>query len=104
MLLAGFSLASSQLMREGSERSGGLICEYLNSFSASSPLAFDIGFLSALVLQGFVIVSALLVTALLQFIFDGKPPSLYCLAALPLVIISIFIYQKYPYIDRKKKD
>ncbi|OAY67795.1 CMP-sialic acid transporter 5 [Ananas comosus] len=54
--------------------------------------------------KGFVIVSALLVTALLQFIFDGKPPSLYCLAALPLVIISIFIYQKYPYIDRKKKD
>nr|CAD1825149.1 unnamed protein product [Ananas comosus var. bracteatus] len=54
--------------------------------------------------KGFVIVSALLVTALLQFVFDGKPPSLYCLAALPLVIISIFIYQKYPYIDRKKKD
>jgi len=36
-------------------------------------------------LQGFVIVSALLVTALLQFIFEGKPPSLYCLVALPLV-------------------
>uniref|UniRef100_A0A0D3F6Q8 CMP-sialic acid transporter 5 n=2 Tax=Oryza TaxID=4527 RepID=A0A0D3F6Q8_9ORYZ len=53
---------------------------------------------------GFVIVSALLVTALLQFIFDGKPPSLYCLIALPLVMTSIFIYQKYPYVDRKKKD
>ncbi|XP_006648773.1 UDP-N-acetylglucosamine transporter ROCK1 [Oryza brachyantha] len=54
--------------------------------------------------KGFVIVSALLVTALLQFIFDGKPPSLYCLIALPLVMTSIFIYQKYPYVDRKKKD
>jgi solute carrier family 35 (UDP-sugar transporter), member A1/2/3 len=54
--------------------------------------------------QGFVIVSALLVTALLQFIFDGKPPSHYCLMALPLVMTSIFIYQKYPYADRKKKD
>ncbi|AQK71951.1 Nucleotide-sugar transporter/ sugar porter [Zea mays] len=53
---------------------------------------------------GFVIVSALLVTALLQFIFDGKPPSLYCLIALPLVASSIFIYQKHPYVDRKKKD
>ncbi|RLN07416.1 CMP-sialic acid transporter 5 [Panicum miliaceum] len=53
---------------------------------------------------GFVIVSALLVTALLQFIFDGKPPSHYCLMALPLVMTSIFIYQKYPYADRKKKD
>nr|XP_010937448.1 UDP-N-acetylglucosamine transporter ROCK1 isoform X2 [Elaeis guineensis] len=52
--------------------------------------------------KGFVIVSALLVTATLQFIFDGKPPSFYCLAALPLVISSIFIYQKYPY--RKKED
>lgn len=54
--------------------------------------------------KGFVIVSALLVTALLQFIFDSKPPSLYCLAALPLVMCSIFIYQKYPYVARKKKD
>ncbi|CAN6278947.1 unnamed protein product [Urochloa humidicola] len=54
--------------------------------------------------KGFVIVSALLVTALLQFIFDGKPPSHYCLMALPLVMTSIFIYQKYPYADRKKKD
>ncbi|ONK74050.1 uncharacterized protein A4U43_C03F2270 [Asparagus officinalis] len=54
--------------------------------------------------KGFVIVSALLVTALLQFVFDGKPPSLYCVAALPLVISSISIYQKYPYVARKKED
>lgn len=54
--------------------------------------------------KGFVIVSALIVTALLQLVFDGKPPSLYCLAALPLVIISISIYQKYPYISRKKEE
>ncbi|AQK53159.1 CMP-sialic acid transporter 5 [Zea mays] len=53
--------------------------------------------------MGFVIVSALLVTALLQFVYDGKPPSLYCLMALPLVATSIFIYQKYPYVDKKKK-
>ncbi|AQK53158.1 CMP-sialic acid transporter 5 [Zea mays] len=53
--------------------------------------------------KGFVIVSALLVTALLQFVYDGKPPSLYCLMALPLVATSIFIYQKYPYVDKKKK-
>ncbi|PSS36696.1 CMP-sialic acid transporter 5 like [Actinidia chinensis var. chinensis] len=53
--------------------------------------------------KGFVIVSALLVTALLQFIFDGKPPSLYCLLAFPLVISSISIYQKYPYPVKKKE-
>ncbi|XP_042449412.1 UDP-N-acetylglucosamine transporter ROCK1-like [Zingiber officinale] len=54
--------------------------------------------------KGFVIVSALLVTALLQFIFDGEPPSVHCLVALPLVISSIVIYQKYPYVARKKED
>ncbi|GER42935.1 nucleotide-sugar transporter family protein [Striga asiatica] len=52
--------------------------------------------------KGFVIVSALLVTALLQFIFDGKPPSPYCLVAFPLVVTSISIYQKYPYHVKKK--
>ncbi|KAM7513619.1 hypothetical protein LguiA_003202 [Lonicera macranthoides] len=52
---------------------------------------------------GFVIVSALLVTALLQFVFDGKPPSAYCLVALPLVMTSISIYQKYPYHVKKKE-
>lgn len=53
--------------------------------------------------KGFVIVSALLVTALLQLIFEGKPPSLYCIVALPLVITSISIYQKYPYRIKKKE-
>ncbi|KAL5982177.1 CDC42 binding protein kinase [Asimina triloba] len=53
--------------------------------------------------KGFVIVSALLVTALLQFIFDGKPPSLYCILALPLVASSISIYQTYPYRVKKKE-
>ncbi|KAE9610301.1 putative nucleotide-sugar transporter [Lupinus albus] len=53
--------------------------------------------------KGFVIVSALCVTALLQFIFEGIPPSLYCLAALPLVLSSISIYQKYPYLVKKKE-
>lgn len=53
--------------------------------------------------KGFVIVSALLVTAALQFIFDGKAPSVYCLLALPLVMISISIYNKYPYRMKKKE-
>ncbi|KAK6237996.1 hypothetical protein QUC31_003465 [Theobroma cacao] len=53
--------------------------------------------------KGFVIVSALLVTAMLQFLFEGKPPSVYCLVALPLVISSISIYQKYPYRVKKKE-
>ncbi|EEF31120.1 UDP-N-acetylglucosamine transporter, putative [Ricinus communis] len=53
--------------------------------------------------KGFVIVSALLVTAMLQFIFEGKPPSMYCLLALPLVISSISIYQKYPHRVKKKE-
>ncbi|KAL2504559.1 CMP-sialic acid transporter 5 [Abeliophyllum distichum] len=53
--------------------------------------------------KGFVIVSALLVTALLQFAFDGKPPSPYCLVAFPLVISSTSIYQKYPYRSKKKE-
>ncbi|XP_073154317.1 UDP-N-acetylglucosamine transporter ROCK1 isoform X1 [Henckelia pumila] len=52
--------------------------------------------------KGFVIVSALLVTALLQFVFDGKPPSPYCIVALPLVVTSISVYQKYPYHVKKK--
>ncbi|KAK7853768.1 cmp-sialic acid transporter 5 [Quercus suber] len=52
---------------------------------------------------GFVIVSALLVTAMMQFIFEGKPPSLYCLVALPIVVCSISIYQKYPYQVKKKE-
>lgn len=53
--------------------------------------------------KGFVIVSALLVTAMLQFIFEGKPPSFCCLIALPLVVSSISIYQKYPYQAKKKE-
>lgn len=54
-------------------------------------------------MQGFVIVSALLVTALLQYIFDGIPPSPFCIVALPLVATSISIYQKYPYRLKKKE-
>lgn len=71
------------------------------SFTSRNWTNFFFFFLTS---QGFVIVSALLVTALLQLIFDGKPPSHYCLMALPLVMTSIFIYQKYPYADKKKKD
>ncbi|XP_050204448.1 UDP-N-acetylglucosamine transporter ROCK1 [Mercurialis annua] len=53
--------------------------------------------------KGFVIVSALLVTAMLQFIIEGNPPSVYCLLALPLVICSISTYQNYPYRPKKKE-
>ncbi|XP_031492054.1 UDP-N-acetylglucosamine transporter ROCK1 [Nymphaea colorata] len=53
--------------------------------------------------KGFVIVLALIVTALLQFIFDGKPPTLYCLMAFPLVVMSVSIYQKYPYRIKRKE-
>ncbi|KAF5458153.1 hypothetical protein F2P56_022208 [Juglans regia] len=53
--------------------------------------------------KGFVIVSALIATALLQFVFEGKPPSFFCLVALPLVLCSISIYQKYPYQVKKKE-
>ncbi|XP_017247824.1 UDP-N-acetylglucosamine transporter ROCK1 [Daucus carota subsp. sativus] len=53
--------------------------------------------------KGFVIVFALLVTAFLQYLVDGIIPSAYCLAALPIVIISIAIYQKYPYSIKKKE-
>uniref|UniRef100_A0A0C9RPS6 TSA: Wollemia nobilis Ref_Wollemi_Transcript_28485_1431 transcribed RNA sequence n=1 Tax=Wollemia nobilis TaxID=56998 RepID=A0A0C9RPS6_9CONI len=52
--------------------------------------------------KGFVIVSALMVTAFLQFIFDGIPPSSYVLLALPLVVSSILIYQRYPYKVKEK--
>ncbi|KAE8720590.1 CMP-sialic acid transporter 5 [Hibiscus syriacus] len=50
------------------------------------------------VTKGFVVVSAML-----QFLLEGKPPSMYSLVALPLVIISISIYQKYPYGVKKKE-
>jgi UDP-sugar transporter A1/2/3 len=53
--------------------------------------------------KGFVIVSALIVTALLQYVFDGIPPSLYVLLSLPLVVTSIIIYQRYPYQVKEKK-
>lgn len=53
--------------------------------------------------KGFVIVSALLVTALFQFAFEGKSPSLYCLVALPIVVSSISLYQKYPYQVKDKE-
>ncbi|GMI67210.1 REPRESSOR OF CYTOKININ DEFICIENCY 1 [Hibiscus trionum] len=55
------------------------------------------------VTKGFVVVSALIVTAMLQFLFEGKPPSMYSLVALPLVISSVSIYQKYPYRAKKKE-
>ncbi|KAE8665976.1 CMP-sialic acid transporter 5 [Hibiscus syriacus] len=55
------------------------------------------------VTKGFVVVSALLVTAMLQFLFEGKSPTTYSLMALPLVISSVSIYQKYPYRLRNKE-
>jgi UDP-sugar transporter A1/2/3 len=48
-------------------------------------------------MQGFVIVTALLVTAFLQLVFEGKIPSKYTLSAMPMVVCSMIIYQLYPY-------
>lgn len=52
--------------------------------------------------KGFVIVSALLVTALLEVVVEGKPPSTYAVAALPLVVSSTIIHQNYPYKAKPK--
>ncbi|KAL3688812.1 hypothetical protein R1sor_015121 [Riccia sorocarpa] len=54
--------------------------------------------------KGFVIVSALLVTALLQVIVDGAMPSWLVFAALPLVVTSTIIHQRYPYVPKKKAE
>jgi len=54
--------------------------------------------------KGFVIVSALLVTAALEVVVEGKPPSGYAIAALPLVVTSTIIHQKYPYKAKPKKE
>ncbi|KAI5081202.1 hypothetical protein GOP47_0004385 [Adiantum capillus-veneris] len=52
--------------------------------------------------KGFVIVMALLVTALLQLIFEGKSPSTYTWSAMPLVVSSVILYQRYPYREKSK--
>lgn len=52
--------------------------------------------------KGFVIVTALLVTALLQLVFEGKIPSTHTLSAMPLVLSSVIIYQRYPYKAKSK--
>ncbi|XP_024540194.1 CMP-sialic acid transporter 5-like [Selaginella moellendorffii] len=53
--------------------------------------------------KGFVIVSALVVTALLQFALEDIPPSIYVLVAMPMVISSTVIYQRYSGVSKKKK-
>lgn len=53
--------------------------------------------------KGFVVVSALLVTAALQVLIDRAPPPWHVVAALPLVVSSTIIHQKYPYIAKKEK-
>jgi len=52
--------------------------------------------------QGFVIVSALLVTALLEVVVEGKSPSSYAIAALAFVVSSTIIHQNYPYRAKPK--
>ncbi|KAH7287797.1 hypothetical protein KP509_32G075100 [Ceratopteris richardii] len=52
--------------------------------------------------KGFVIVNALLVTAFLQLMFEGKPPSFYTWSAMPLVVSSVILYQRYPYREKTK--
>lgn len=53
--------------------------------------------------KGFVIVSALVITALLQFVFDGTQLSVYTLSAMPMVATSVIIYQRYPYRAKSKE-
>ncbi|CAM6110293.1 unnamed protein product [Calypogeia fissa] len=54
--------------------------------------------------KGFVVVSALLVTAALQVLIDRAPPPWHVIAALPLVVSSSIIHQKYPYTAKKEKE
>jgi UDP-sugar transporter A1/2/3 len=53
--------------------------------------------------KGFVVVAALLVTAALQVLIDRRPPPWHVVAALPLVLSSSIIHQKYPYVQKQKK-
>jgi len=69
--------------------------EFLSSMIQSDSFALDW-------VQGFVIVSALLVTALLEVVVEGKSPSSYAIAALPLVVSSTIIHQNYPYREKSK--
>ncbi|CAI5504333.1 unnamed protein product [Closterium sp. Naga37s-1] len=43
-------------------------------------------------LQGFTVIAGLLVTAIVQYALDGTPPSLYVWMALPLTVLSTYLY------------
>ncbi|CAI7905309.1 unnamed protein product, partial [Closterium sp. NIES-53] len=43
-------------------------------------------------LQGFTVIAGLLVTATVQYALDGTPPSLYVWMALPLTVLSTYLY------------
>ena len=60
-------------------------------------------YFTCLWLQGFVNISALLVTAVAQYLIDGAPPTFYVWLALPLVVGSTYIHTKYPYKARVLK-
>lgn len=100
-LLLDYTILSPDMMNFQNHFMGNFVV--LTFFIFSNLYEYTYSGIHSTWLQGFVIVSALLVTALLQFIFEGKPPSLYCLAALPLVVSSISVYQKYPYRVKKKE-
>jgi hypothetical protein len=59
-------------------------------------------YLLAFWVQGFVIVSALMITAMLEVVLEGKGLSGYVVAALPLVVSSTIIHQRYPYVPKAK--
>jgi hypothetical protein len=52
--------------------------------------------------QGFVILSALLVTAILDIVLDGREWSGYMMGAQPLVALSTIIHECYPYLLKAK--
>lgn len=53
--------------------------------------------------KGFVNISALLVTAVAQYLVDGIQPSMFVWIAMPLVVGSTYAHMQYPYVDKTKK-
>lgn len=56
--------------------------------------------------KGFMVIAALLITAIARFAIDGSPPSPLVWVAMPLVVIGTYIHSSYPYLQKidKKKD
>ena len=53
--------------------------------------------------QGFIVIASLLVTAGAQLLFEGEMPPLLVWIAFPLVIISTYVHANYPYKQADKE-